>query len=65
MNTCQLGDNVTPKVVAWVAKGSGTFTVPANATITCDALNQCTPVTPGSQVTIGSMPQWFGTPASS
>ncbi len=65
VNTCQLGDNVTPKVVAWVAKGSGTFTVPANATITCDALNQCTPVTPGSQVTIGSMPQWFGTPASS
>ena len=33
--------------------------------VTCDALNQCTPVTPGSQVTIGSMPQWFGTPASS
>jgi arabinogalactan endo-1,4-beta-galactosidase len=65
VNTCNLGDNVTPKVVAWVAKGSGTFTVPANATITCNALNQCTPVTPGSQVTIGSMPQWFGTPASS
>jgi hypothetical protein len=65
VNTCQFGDNVTPKVAAWVAKGSGTFTVPANATITCDALNQCTPVTPGSQVTIGSMPQWFGTPASS
>lgn len=65
VNTCQLGDNITPKVVAWVARGSGTFTVPANATITCDALNQCTPVTPGSQVTIGSMPQWFGTPASS
>ena len=63
-NTCQLGDNITPKVVAWLDKGSGTFTVPANATVACDALNQCTPVTPGSQVTIGSMPQWFGTPAS-
>ena len=64
VNTCQLGDNITPKVVACLDKGSGTFTVPANATVTCDALNQCTPVTPGSQVTIGSMPQWFGTPAS-
>jgi hypothetical protein len=64
VNTCNLGDNVSPRVVAWVAKGSGTFTVPANATLTCDALNQCSPVTPGSQVTIGSMPQWFGTPAS-
>jgi hypothetical protein len=64
VNTCNLGDNVSPRVVAWASKGSGTFTVPANATLTCDALNQCTPVTPGSQVTIGSMPQWFGTPAS-
>ncbi len=58
--TCQLGDNTNPKVVAWATNGSGTFTVPANATSTCDALNQCTPVTPGSQVTIGYMPQWFG-----
>jgi hypothetical protein len=64
VNTCNLGDNDIPRVVAWTAKGSGTFTVPANATVTCNALNQCTPVTPGSQVTIGSMPQWFGIPAS-
>lgn len=64
VNTCNLGDNDIPRVVAWASKASGTFTVPANATLTCDALNQCTPVTPGSQVTIGSMPQWFGTPAS-
>jgi hypothetical protein len=61
-NVCQLGDNVNPKVIAWADKGSGTFTVPANATITCNALNECTPVVPGSQLTIGSMPQWFGTP---
>ncbi len=60
VNTCQLGDNNNPKVVAWTNSGSGTFTVPANATSTCNALNQCTPVTPGSQVTIGNMPQWFG-----
>jgi len=64
VNTCNLGDNDIPRVVAWASTGSGTFTVPANATLTCTAMNQCTPVTPGSQVTIGSMPQWFGTPAS-
>jgi hypothetical protein len=63
VNTCQLGDNVSPEVIAWASKGSGTFTVPANATVTCNALNQCMPATPGSQVTIGSMPQWFGMPA--
>ena len=32
VNTCQLGDNVNPQVIAWASKGSGTFTVPANAT---------------------------------
>ena len=64
MNVCQLGDNDNPRVVAWASKGSGTFTVPQNATVTCDALNQCSAVAPGSQVTIGSMPQWFGTSAS-
>ena len=64
VNVCQLGDNDNPRVVAWASKGSGTFTVPQNATVTCDALNQCSAVAPGSQVTIGSMPQWFGTSAS-
>jgi hypothetical protein len=34
--------------------------VPAGATSTCDAMNQCQPAVPGSTVTIGSMPQWFG-----
>jgi len=63
-NVCQFGDNTTPDVVAWLDSGSATFTVPANVTQTCDALNQCTPAAPGSQVTIGSMPQWFGNPAS-
>ena len=63
VNTCQLGDNVNPRVVAWASTGSGTFTVPQNATVTCNALNECTAVAPGSQVTIGSMPQWFGTSA--
>jgi arabinogalactan endo-1,4-beta-galactosidase len=63
-NVCQLGDNVKPEVIAWINSGSATFTVPANVTQTCNALNQCTPVAAGSQVTIGSMPQWFGTAAS-
>lgn len=60
VNTCQLGDNADPQVVAWATKGSGTFVVPAGATQTCTALNQCSAVAPGSNVTIGSMPQWFG-----
>ncbi len=61
VNTCSLGDNNNPEVIAWASKGSGTFVVPAGVTITCNALNQCTPATPGDKVTIGSMPQWFGT----
>jgi polysaccharide biosynthesis protein PslG len=61
VNTCQLGDYANPQVIAWASKGSGTFTVPANVTRVCDALRQCAPATPGTQVTIGSMPQWFGT----
>ena len=60
VNTCQLGDNNNPQVIAWASKASGTFVVPAGATQTCNALNQCSPALPGSTVTIGSMPQWFG-----
>ena len=60
VNTCQLGDNVNPKVIAWASTGSGTFVVPAGANWTCNALNQCQPAVPGTPVTIGSMPQWFG-----
>ena len=59
VNTCQTGDNVNPQVWAWASKGSGTFTVPNNALWSCNALGQCMPVTPGSKVTIGSMPTWF------
>jgi hypothetical protein len=62
VNVCQFGDNLAPNVVAWSASG-GTYTVPANATVQCDALNQCSAVVPGSQVQIGSMPLWFGSDA--
>ena len=62
-NVCQLGNNDNPEAIAWVSQGSGTYTVPANATVQCDALNNCSAVTPGTQVTIGNMPLWFGTPA--
>jgi hypothetical protein len=64
VNTCQLGDYANPQVIAWASTGSSTFTVPANVSRSCDALNQCIPAIPGSQVTIGSMPQWFGTATS-
>ncbi|MFM8530171.1 MAG: glycosyl hydrolase, partial [Ilumatobacteraceae bacterium] len=61
VNTCQLGDFAKPQVIAWASKGSGTFTIPQNVTRACDALKNCVPATPGSTVTIGSMPTWFGT----
>jgi hypothetical protein len=65
VNTCTLGDNNNPTVIAWASKGSGTFVVPAGVSSTCNALNECQPATPGAQVTIGYMPQWFGNPAAS
>ena len=63
-NVCQLGDNLNPEVIAWTGGPETTFTVPANASQQCNALNECAAVLPGTQVTIGSMPIWFGNPAS-
>ena len=61
VNTCSFGDYAKPQVVAWASTGSGSFTVPANVTRSCDVLRNCVAATPGSTVTIGSMPTWFGT----
>jgi len=61
VNVCQFGNAAQPQSVAWASTGSGTFTVPANVVRMCDALNNCVPATPGTTVTIGSMPTWFGT----
>ena len=61
VNSCQLGDYANPEVVAWSVKPNGTFTVPVNATLQCDALGTCSNVTGGATVTIGNMPLWFGT----
>lgn len=63
VNQCQLGDNNNPEVVVWATSGSGTYTVPAGATVQCTATNVCTPVAPGTQVNVGSMPLWFGSDA--
>ena len=60
LNICQFGDNDNPDVAVWTHDSSGSYTVPATATWQCNALNQCNPVAPGSVVTIGSSPQWFG-----
>lgn len=60
VNVCRFGDNNNAKVVAWASTGSGTFVVPPGVSQTCTALSQCTPVTVGASVTIGSMPKWFG-----
>jgi len=59
-NTCQMGDNNNPEMVAWVSSGTGKFTVPAGATTQCDVMNSCSAIAPGTSVTIGSSPLWFG-----
>ena len=59
-NVCQLGDNDNPEVVVWSNEGIGTYTVPANATVRCNTLNQCGAVAPGTQLPIGGSPLWFG-----
>lgn len=63
-STCQLGDNNNPKVIAWSSTGPRTYTVPAGVQLQCDALNSCVEVAPGTQVTIGNMPLWFGSLAA-
>lgn len=60
LNICQFGDNNNPDVAVWTNDSSGSYTVPAGATWQCNTLNQCNAVAPGSVVTIGSSPQWFG-----
>lgn len=58
--------NVTgrqPAQIAYTDSGSAPFTVPSFATTMCDVMNSCTPVAPGSQITIGDSPKWFGTVA--
>jgi hypothetical protein len=60
VNVCQMGDSIQPDVVAWSTSGSGTYTVPVNATVKCDAMNRCSTVKPGDSIAIGNMPLWFG-----
>ena len=59
-NVCQLGDNDNPQTVVWSNEGFGTYTVPANATVQCNSLNQCGAIAPGTQLPIGGSPRWFG-----
>jgi hypothetical protein len=63
VNVCNLTGRF-PAVVAWASTGAGAVTVPSFATTMCDALNSCTPVAPGSAITIGDGPKWFGTVTS-
>lgn len=64
LNICNFQDNVNPEVVVWSTEGSGSYTVPAGAIWQCNSLNQCNQVAPGSVITVGSSPQWFGTQAA-
>ena len=63
-NVCQLGDDTNPEVVVWSNEGVGTYTVPANATVQCNTLNQCSAIAPGTQLPIGGSPLWFGSQAN-
>ena len=64
VNKCTFGDNDNVDIVVWSPVGTNAYTVPANATLSCNALNQCTAVTPGQSISIGNMPTWFGTTAT-
>ena len=61
LNVCQFGDNNNPDLAVWSTASAGTYTVPAGVAWQCNSLNQCNPVAPGTPITIGSSPQWFGT----
>jgi hypothetical protein len=63
-NVCQLGDDTNPEVAVWSNEGVGTYTVPANATVQCNTLNQCSAIAPGTQLPIGGSPLWFGSQAN-
>ncbi|MDC3376529.1 endo-1,4-beta-xylanase [Candidatus Nanopelagicales bacterium] len=63
-NVCQLGDDTNPEVVVWSNEGVGTYTVPANATVQCNTLNQCSAIAPGTPLPIGGSPLWFGSQAN-
>ena len=60
LNVCQLGDAADPAAVVWSNSGFGSYVVPAGATVQCNSLNQCSAVAPGTSVTIGINPTWFG-----
>ncbi len=62
INSCNFGDNDNPRIVVWTSIGTQAYTVPANATVSCTALNECSAVAPGQSIAIGNMPTWFGTP---
>ena len=60
VNICSINKAGVIATVAWATTGSGTFTVPAGATVQTTAAGVTTPVVAGTPVTIGNMPTWFG-----
>ena len=63
-NVCQLGDNLEPAVVVWSNERTGTYTVPPGVSVQCNVLNQCSAIAPGTTLSIGGSPQWFGSAAA-
>ena len=60
VNTCTITKDGKVSTVAWASSDSGAFTVPGDATTATTASGVTSPVTPGSTVTVGIMPQLFG-----
>jgi polysaccharide biosynthesis protein PslG len=61
VNSCVIDRSASRAEVAWTSAGHAQpYVVPANATRACTALNACRAVPPGSTVSVGRMPIWFG-----
>lgn len=62
LRTCYVDKGGVPSQIVWRSAGVPLpYTVPVYATTSCSAAGICIPVVPGSTVTIGRMPMWFGT----
>lgn len=61
IRTCYVDKGGVPSQIVWRSAGVPLpYTVPVYATTSCSAAGICAPVVPGSTVTIGRMPMWFG-----
>jgi polysaccharide biosynthesis protein PslG len=61
VRVCFVNRDGVPSQIAWKSTGAAAqYTVPSFANTSCSAAGVCTSVLPGSIVTIGRTPMWFG-----